>query len=260
MYLEQNAKNSGTRTSPLDGLCQDLRYAARIVRRSPGFTFFAVLILALGVGANTAMFSLTSAVLLRQLPFPNPGRLVVLWEDSTAVGGPAHRMPAWEDYVEWTRQNRSFDALAALADVSYNLTGDGEPERVGASLTTANLFSLLGIQPVLGRTFAPADEGPDASPVVVISDRLWRSRFAGNPDVLRRRTRFSIPRSRPRLPRAVPWRWRRQDRAPGHADLSPAVHSRSSSRCSRTARFRFRAFCICGGRLEARDKVRELSP
>jgi predicted permease len=174
------------RRSLFSDATDDVRYALRTLRKSPGFTLVAVLILALGIGANTAMFSLTSAVLLRPLPFPDPDRLVVLWEDRTTTGGIARGMPEWEEYVEWARQSRSFDALAALVDISFNLTGDGEPERVEASGTTANLFSLLGMQPLLGRTFAPDDEGPDASPVVVISDRLWLRRFGGDPSVIGR--------------------------------------------------------------------------
>ena len=174
------------RRSLFSDVIDDIRYALRALRKSAGFTLVAVLILALGIGANTAMFSLTSAILLRPLPFPDPDRLVVLWEDRTAAGRLAWGMPEWEEYVEWARQSRSFDALAALVDISYNLTGDGEPERVEASGTTANLFSLLGMQPLLGRTFAPDDEGPGASPVVVISDRLWLRRFGGDPGVIGR--------------------------------------------------------------------------
>jgi putative ABC transport system permease protein len=169
----------------LETFTQDIRYALRTLGRSRGFALVTVLILALGIGANTAVFSLTSAVLLRPLPFPDPDRLVVLWKDSTAAGGPARLMPESEDYPEWTRRSRSFDAMAALEDVSFNLTGDGEPERLEASRTTANLFSLVGMQPLLGRTFAPDDEG-DASPVVVIGERLWLRRFGGDPSMIGR--------------------------------------------------------------------------
>jgi putative ABC transport system permease protein len=170
----------------LETFIQDVRYALRTLARSRGFALITVLILALGIGANTAVFSLTSAVLLRPLPFPEPDRLVVLWQDLRAVGGPARLMPQSEDYAEWLRRSRSFDAMAALEDVSFNLTGDGEPERLEASRTTANLFSVLGMQPLLGRTFAPDDEGPTASPVVVINERLWLRRFGGDPSVIGR--------------------------------------------------------------------------
>jgi predicted permease len=173
--------NERRRLPAAETLARDVRYAVRTLRRSPGFTIAAVLILALGIGANAAMFSLTNAVLLRPLPFADPDRLVVLWEDATAAGGPARRMPMWDDYAEWSRRSRSFEAMAAIADVSYNFTGEGEPERVEASETTVNLFSLLGTHALFGRTFTPDDIGPDASPVVVIGDRLWRRRFEGDP-------------------------------------------------------------------------------
>src|SRR5262245_7087325 len=163
---------------------RDVRYSARSFAKQPGFAATAVLILALGIGANTAIFSVISAVLLRPLPFPDPDRLVVLWQDRSSAGGDARGMPAWADYAEWQRRNRSFDELAAIADVSFNLTGGGEPERVEASHTTANLFSLLGTQPLLGRTFTSADEGPAALPVVVIDERLWLRRFGADPSVI----------------------------------------------------------------------------
>jgi putative ABC transport system permease protein len=173
-----------SRTGPVESVMQDVRYALRTLRCSPSFTFVAVLILALGIGANTAIFSVISAVLLRPLPFPDPERLVVLWEDRSAAGGYAQGMPAWADYDEWQRRSRSFDGMAAIADVSYNLTGGGEPERLEASDTTANLFSLLGAQALLGRTFTAEDEGPAALPVVVIDERLWLRRFGGDPGVI----------------------------------------------------------------------------
>jgi putative ABC transport system permease protein len=170
----------------LETSIQDIRYSLRTLGRSRGFALVTVLILALGIGANTAVFSVTSAVLLRPLPFPDPERLVVPWEDLTAVGGSGSGGPVWAEYTEWSRRSRSFDGIAALADVSYNVTGDGEPERVEASATTANLFSVLGVQPLLGRTFAPEDGETGASPVVVISDRLWLRRYGGEPDVIGR--------------------------------------------------------------------------
>jgi putative ABC transport system permease protein len=143
-----------------------------------------VLILALGIGANTAIFSVLSAVLLRPLPFPDSDRLAVLWQDRSAAGGPARAMPGWEDYVEWQARSRSFDGMAAIADVSYNLTGGGEPERLEASLTTANLFSLLGTRALLGRTFSADDDVATSVPVVVIDERLWLRRFGGDPEVV----------------------------------------------------------------------------
>jgi putative ABC transport system permease protein len=184
--VKDAAVSRASSAAPIESLRQDVRHAVRTLRRSPGFTLVAVLILALGIGANTAIFSLTSAVLLRPLPFPDPDRLVVLSEDFTAVGGPARLSPGWSDFVEWNRRSRSVDSMAALADVSFNLTGDGEPEHVGTSLATPNLFSVLGTQPLLGRAFAPGDEGSRASAVVVISEGLWLRRFGGDPGVIGR--------------------------------------------------------------------------
>ena len=157
---------------------QDLRYALRTLRRSPGFTVVAVLILALGIGANTSIFSVISAVLLRPLPFPEPDRLVMVFEDR--AGGSAR----WMHYVEWQRRSGSFDGIAALADISYNLTGEGEPERLGTSHATPNLFAVLGTPALLGRTFTPDDIASTSLPVVVIDERLWLRRFAGDTEVI----------------------------------------------------------------------------
>src|SRR5262249_20053090 len=131
-----------------------------------------------------SIFSVISAVLLRPLPFPDPDRLVVVWEDRS--GGSARLMPNQVDYVEWQRQSRSFDSIAAIADVSYNFTGDGEPERLGASHSSPNLFSVLGTRALLGRTFTSDDTASTAVPVVVIDERLWLRRFARDPEVIGR--------------------------------------------------------------------------
>lgn len=167
-------------------ITQDVRYALRTLYRSPGFTLVAVLILALGIGANTSIFSLVSAVLLRPLPFEAPERLVVLWADLTARGGPSRVEPTPADYVDWKTRSRSFADVAAMEARTYNLTGDGEPERLVGLRTTANLFSLLGLQPILGRTFTAEDEEADATPAVVISEDLWIRRFGADPDLLGR--------------------------------------------------------------------------
>ncbi|HEX5421679.1 MAG TPA: ABC transporter permease, partial [Gammaproteobacteria bacterium] len=165
---------------------QDLRYTTRTLRRNPGFTLLAVMILALGIGANTAIFSLLSAVVLRPLPFKAPDRLVVLWDDFTALGGPADVEPAPANYVDWKTRARSFEDIAAMEKKTYNLTGGGEPEKLTGIRATANLFSLLGMQPLLGRTFLPDDEGADASPVVVVSRSLWMQRYGGAPAIVGR--------------------------------------------------------------------------
>ncbi|HET8698096.1 MAG TPA: ABC transporter permease, partial [Gammaproteobacteria bacterium] len=165
---------------------QDVRYAARTLRRSPGFAAITILILALGIGANTAIFSLVSAVLLKPLPFAEPDRLMLLWEDVSSVGGPTRAEVTPADFADWRERNRSFEGLAALESRTYNLVGGGDPVKLAGIRTTANLFSLLEMPALVGRTLVPADDAADAPPVVVISERLWRSRFAADPGIVGR--------------------------------------------------------------------------
>jgi putative ABC transport system permease protein len=178
----------------LESVAQDVRFACRTLRRNRGFTFVAVAILALGIGGITAVFSLVDAVLLRPLPFHDPDRLVVLWEDFSATGahgGLTRVEPAPANYVEWKARSGSFADMAALERRIYNLTGDGEPEKLVGMRTTANLFSLLGLQPIMGRTFSARDEGPDADPVVLVAESFWRQRFAADPGLVGRSIRLN---------------------------------------------------------------------
>jgi putative ABC transport system permease protein len=165
---------------------QDLRYAWRLLLKTPGFSLVAIATLALGIGANSGIFSLINAVLLRPLPFPEPGRLMLVWDDMRERGGPSTVEASPADYVSWKRRSRSFSDMAALAVSTYNLTGSGEPQKVSAIRTTANLFTVLGMQPVLGRTLVDADDRPGSAAAVVISERLWRSTFAADPRVVGR--------------------------------------------------------------------------
>jgi predicted permease len=175
------------RLPSLDSLGQDLRYAFRTLRGSPGFTTIAVLTLALGIGATTAIFSLVSAVLLKPLPFAEPDRLVLLWENFSPRGGPDRVEPTPATVAEWRKRSRSYEAMAMLlGGEAYNLTGGGEPERLAGVRTDTNLFAILGLQPIVGRTFVPDDEGPDATPVAVISERLWERRFGADPGLIGR--------------------------------------------------------------------------
>src|SRR5215471_9571597 len=179
--------NTSAARSPLDALSQDARYAVRLLARSPGFTVVAVLILALGIGANTSIFSVVSAVLLKPLPFAEPDRLVLLWEQTTSAGLNGHSTVAPANYVDWKERSRSFEDIALFNGLQeYNLTGDGEPERIGAIVATTNLFSILRLTPILGRTFSAADEGASATPVVVLSRTLWARRFGADPGVIGR--------------------------------------------------------------------------
>ncbi|MFY9556566.1 MAG: ABC transporter permease, partial [Blastocatellia bacterium] len=169
----------------METLIQDLRYGFRMLVRNPGFSVIAMLSLALGIGANTAIFSVVNAVLLRALPFPEPDRLVMIWEDVSFAGFPRNT-PAPANYADWKAQNQSFEEVAALSERNFNLTGDGEPEKVVAYGATANFFPLLGVNPVLGRVFLPAEDTPEANKVVILSYRLWQSRYGGDRGIIGR--------------------------------------------------------------------------
>ncbi|HEV7785208.1 MAG TPA: ADOP family duplicated permease, partial [Thermoanaerobaculia bacterium] len=166
---------------------QDLRYSLRTLCKSPGFAVAAVGILALGIGANTALFSVVDAVLLRPLPFPEPGRMMRLQE---APPPPAEAMRAGPvspaNYLDWRGQSHVFAALAAYRGGSLTLTGRQEPEALTAATVAGDFFSVLAIRPVLGRVFAPGEEEPGHDDVVILSQALWQGRFGSDPQVLGR--------------------------------------------------------------------------
>src|SRR5262245_54885447 len=162
-------------------LIQDLRYGARILLKQPVFTLIAVLTLALGIGANTAIFSLVNAVLLRPLPFAESERLVWSWGEFSG-GNRASTSPP--DFLDFRAQNRSFEELAAGMFNSFNLTGAGEPERIIGSRVTANFFRALGVKLVQGRAFLPEEERSGAAQVAIIGQRLWQQRFGGDPRII----------------------------------------------------------------------------
>jgi predicted permease len=166
-------------------LLQDLRYGARMLWSRPGFTLVAVLTLALGIGANTAIFSLVNAVLLKPLPFADAERLVMVWEDASSIGFPKNT-PAPANYVDWKTQANSFEDMGALQTVSYNLTGAGEPQKLNGQAVTSNIFQLLGTAPALGRTFTADEEKPGSERVVILSHSLWRDSFGGERSVVGR--------------------------------------------------------------------------
>src|SRR5262249_46968160 len=144
--------------------------------KSPGFVLFAVMALALGLGANAAIFSVVDAVLLRPLPFHNSDRLVEVWEEASHMGVPlAPLAPA--NLADWKRRNHVFEDMAALKSDLYALTGSGTPEQVEGSPVTANMFHLLGVSPILGRVFSPEEDRPGGGRVVLISYGLWQRRF-----------------------------------------------------------------------------------
>lgn len=169
----------------MSGWLSDMRFAIRMLARKPGFTLVAVVIMALGIGANTAIFTLVRAVLLQPLPFHEPGRLVMVWEDATFIGFPRNT-PSPANYGDWKAQNEVFEDMAALDTRSFDLTGDGEPEKVSAYGVTAAFFPLLGVRPALGRIFLSEEDKPGANKVAVISYRLWQSRYGGDPNIIGR--------------------------------------------------------------------------
>src|SRR5688572_15896857 len=162
----------------LADLPRDFRYAARSLARTPGFTVVAVAVLALGIGATSAIFSLVSAVWLKPLPFADADRIVSLWLDVSSTGGSSRLEATPNHYDTWRRRAQSFEEMAPVVPASMNLTGSGEPERLAAVRTTPNLFETIGLAPIVGRTFVP-DDG--ASEAVVVSERFWLRRLGGDP-------------------------------------------------------------------------------
>src|SRR5467141_4245284 len=174
----------------LETIWQDLRYAARVLRKSPGFAFFAITVLALGIAANTAIFSIADAVLLRPLPYRDAGRLVMVWEDGSSYGFPQDT-PAPGNFSDWKTRNHVFTDTAAYSQDGLNLTADGSPEQLTAGAVSANLFSVLGVSPSLGRDFRPEDNVPGAAGVAILSDGLWLRRLGGNPEIVGQEVRLN---------------------------------------------------------------------
>ncbi|HKO96749.1 MAG TPA: ABC transporter permease [Pyrinomonadaceae bacterium] len=169
----------------MDTLFKDIRYGVRSLLKRPGFSAIAIVTLALGIGANTAIFSLVNAVLLRPLAFADPDRVVMVWEDASFAGFPRNT-PAPANYVDVKNQNQVFENIAAIDIRSFNLTGDGEPERVEANGVTASFFPLLGVQPALGRMFLDEEDKPGANRVVMINYNLWQQRYGGQANIIGR--------------------------------------------------------------------------
>jgi predicted permease len=165
----------------LETLWQDLRFGTRMLLKQPGFTLIAVLTLTLSIGANTAIFSVVNAVLLRQLPYADPTRLVMIWEDP---GSNPRNFVNPRNFADWQVQNRSFDHVAAINIGNVNLTGDGEPERLISASVSATFFSILGVNAAHGRTLLPGEDQPGGASVVVISHSLWQRRFGSDPGLI----------------------------------------------------------------------------
>jgi predicted permease len=168
---------------PLENVWQDLKYAGRTMRKNPPFFVSAVLILGLGIGVNMAVFTLVRAVVLNPLRFPDADRLVVLWKTSLKNSSDRSGV-APADFLDLQQQVRSCSAVAAFANVLFDITGVDEPYRVAAARVSANFFSTLGVQPALGRDFTRDDDNPTAVRVAILSHSLWRRRFGGSPSVV----------------------------------------------------------------------------
>jgi putative ABC transport system permease protein len=169
----------------LETLAQDLRFCLRMMGRNPGFTAVAVLTLALGIGANTAMFSAVDAVLIRPLPYLDAGRLVMIWDDTGQIGeSKFFSTPA--EWQEWRRHNTVFTDIAATQPGNVTISSDGDPEELPGRKVTANLWTVLGVQPLLGRVFTE-DEDTQGARVAVISHALWQRSFGASPGVLGRK-------------------------------------------------------------------------
>jgi predicted permease len=163
----------------VEAFLQDIRYGARLLARNKGFTTVAVLTLALGIGANTAIFSVVNELLLRPLPYPGAERIVMLWEISPEG---RHQNPtSFANFLSWREQSTAFESMAAFSDYRLNLTGDGDPEEVTVQIASPELFRVLRVEPILGRGLRPEDALPGAPDVAVLSHGLWQRRFGGDP-------------------------------------------------------------------------------
>jgi predicted permease len=162
-------------------LIQDIRYGVRLLLKSPGFALVAILTLALGIGANTAIFSVVNGVLLRPLPYPQPNQLVVLSEKNKSFERSSISYP---NFLDWQRRNSTFAAIAAYRSDDFSLTGSGEAERVRVGMVSAGFFEILGVSPVRGRLFTAEDDRRGSAPVALITAGLWESKFGSAPDIV----------------------------------------------------------------------------
>ena len=167
----------------MDTFLQDLRYALRTLRRNVGFTTAAVLTMALGIGATSAIFSVVNGVLLRPLPYEAPERLVMIWGTYPDFGRTATSLP---DFLDWRAQSRTLEQMAARHGTTFNLTGAGEPEQLAGERVTANFFPTLGVAPAIGRNFTPDEEEPGRGGVAILDHGYWQRRFGGDPAVVGR--------------------------------------------------------------------------
>ena len=173
----------------VEDIVRDVRHMGRGLRRSPGFAIAVILTLALGIGANSAIFSVVDQLLLRPLPYPQGDQLLRIYESFSPAGGRADVSPA--NWLDWQRDSRTIQGFAAWRTTAYTLTGVGEPTQVNAQIVSSEFFPLLGVEPLLGRTISEQDDRPNAPLVAVLSNDLWHRRFAGDPNVIGRVVQFS---------------------------------------------------------------------
>jgi putative ABC transport system permease protein len=171
---------------PLENFAQDVAYGLRILRKSPGYAIIAILTLALGIGANAAIFSYIEAWVIKPLPYPQAQQLMVIQSHNTKQGWTSWQVSSTADYLDFEKQSTSFEQLAMWNAWQYNLTGDGRPDRVDGGLVGWNFFQTLGVQPIMGRAFIEQEGQPANSHVAIISRGLWQSRFAGDPKIIGR--------------------------------------------------------------------------
>ena len=162
-------------------LIEDIRYGLRMLWKNPGFTATALLTLALGIGANTAVFSIVNGVLLNPLPFPDSDKLVVLFESKPNFKEGSISYP---NFLDWQRENHAFSSIAAYRPDSVILTGAGEPEQLRGEMVSADFFSILGVKPVIGRMFASQEDQLGAGHVVLVSSAFWKRKLASAPNIV----------------------------------------------------------------------------
>jgi predicted permease len=164
----------------METLIQDVRYALRTLRKAPGFTLVALLTLGLGIGANTAMFSIVDGILLRPLPYQDPSRVIAISETTPKVGTVS---VSYLDFLDWRRDSRSFSDMAAVCGVGFNLAGISQPQTISGEAVSPNFLSMLGVRPLMGRDFEASEAKTGAAPVVLLSYHLWQSQFGGESGV-----------------------------------------------------------------------------
>ena len=164
-----------------DYLLQDLTYGIRWLRKNPGFTSLAVLMLAVGIGVNTAMFSVINAVLIQPLPYAEPDRIVWMNESGPEI---KNRMVSYPNFVDWRARNQVFEAMSTFRGWFVNITGSDKPESINSRMVTSDYFKVMRVNPILGRDFNAEDDKPGAAPVTLISYATWQQRYAGDPNVV----------------------------------------------------------------------------